>query len=149
MDFNDNTYVKFKVVEENSNLFIKDFFCDTGKFKYSLVDLSIDDFQKEFVRYSQKCNFEFESSILENNEMPALDLKPIFSRDKFFFKINEIANLDKLVSEYIKILKGSSEIDTDFANKNLEKIVDGVRFYTKVIKLSNDFIKKWRIILII
>ena len=79
-------------------LFIKDFSCNTGEFRYSLTDLSIDDYDKESVKYSQKCNYEFDRSILEKNKIPPWNLEPVFYREKFFFKISDIGDSKKINS---------------------------------------------------
>ena len=149
LDFDDRTSVKFKVAEDGSNLFIKDFSCNTGEFEYHLTDLSLRDYKKELVAYSQKCDIIFDRDILEKNKIPAWHLEPIFYRDKFFFKISDIGDSSILVNQYLKAVKSqvqkkekNSLIMDIWADRSLKKLMEVISFYSNIIKSSNDFYKK-------
>lgn len=149
LDFDDSTSVKFKVAENDSKLIIKDFFCDTGEFKYSLTDLNPNDYDGVSVRYSQKCNIEFDSAMLEKNKIPAWHLEPIFYRDKFFFKISDIGDSSIFVNQYLKTVrykvqkKDKNSVSADiWGDRSLKKLMEVISFYSGIIKSSNDFYKK-------
>lgn len=147
-DFADGTSIKFTVAEEDSNVFIKDFFCNTAEFKYSLIDLNMNDYDKGSVSYSQKCNIEFDQETLVKNKIPAYQVEPIFYRDKFFLKISDIGESKILVKQYFEDLFNSERLNKNYKFKNmkgdktLDKIMNILSFYSNIIKLSNDFYKK-------
>ena len=139
LDFSDKTCIEFGVVEEDNYLFIKDFLCKTDTFRYSLNDLSIKDYDKEYIKNPKKCNITFDENILKHKKILEFDAEPIFYRDSFFLKINSVGDSNKFINKHITKLVSESTLNKDVA---VENIIRSLSFYNDVVKSSNDFYQK-------
>lgn len=136
LEFSDKTCIKFGIAEEDNYLFVKDFFCKTDKFIYSLNDLDIKDYNKEYIRNPKKCILTFDETILKSEKILRIDAEPVFYRDSFFLKINSVGDSSKFIDNCITELVNGSNLRKDV---NPDIIIRSLDFYNNAVKLSNDF----------
>ena len=137
LDFSDKTCIEFGVAEEEDNyLFIKDFFCKTDTFIYSLNDLDLKDYDKEYIRNQKKCTLTFDKNILKSKKILGIYAEPVFYRDSFFLKIDSVGDSSKFINDCITKLVGET---TPHKYINSETIVRSLNFYNNAVKVSNDF----------
>jgi len=136
LDFSDKTCIKFRVAEKDKYLFVKDFFCKTDTFTYSLNDLDIKDYDKEYIKNQKKCTLKFDKNILKSKKILGISAEPVFYRDSFFLKIDSVGDSSKFIDDCITKLVGGT---TSSKYVNPELIVRSLNFYNNAVKVSNDF----------
>jgi hypothetical protein len=106
--------------------------------------LSIYDYDKEYVKYSQKCNITFDQEIMEKNGIPLWNVNPTFYREKFFFKISDIGDLTKFLRQYVEtyVEKNGIDIKNFYQGDVYDKFMSTLKFYSNLMKSSADFYQK-------
>lgn len=139
-DFSDGTYFDVRIGKnENSELYVKNFACNNGKFEYVIGDIIREqDKNKEKPEYYVAKEFQFNSRIYDEYKNMYPQLKPFFYRENFFFRITlfkDKIDIDKLLEDFTRNLK-----TPESGEKKIRKIfVDLMNFFLNMQTMSSSF----------
>lgn len=138
-DFTDKTYIEFTITARNNKTYVKNFLCEAGLYKYSLQNLTVEDYNsdKNIVDNQQKCELKFNEENLISKNILGFKPEPIFLREAFFFKIKSIGNFESLITKFIKEIEPGIKLGNIIRN-----LTSSLDFYNDTVQKSNDFYQK-------
>lgn len=132
-DFSDKTSIDFTISEKDDIIFVEDFSCSMNEFKYSLHNLTEEDYmQGNRIINHMKTKIEYNKDILESNKIINYELEPVFYRDAFFFKITSIENISSFFDVYTSMIMKSPKLDLNDFGKSIS-------FYMNAVNISSNY----------